>query len=333
MVTDAVLPAARGGASDSPSRSLVVPVYRNAENVAALLDAVSGLAHGLDGDLEAVFVVDGSPDDSLARITAGLGDYAFRAQVLVHARNFGSFAAIRTGIEAARGRHIAVMAADLQEPPELVARFFAALDEDRADLVVGTRESRADGRLSDLASRTYWNLARRLISADLPRGGVDVFACNERVKDGLLQMREQRTSLIGQLYWLGFRREEVPYHRREREAGESGWTMRRKLAYLTDSFFSFTDLPIRVLTWFGFIGFVAAVLVTLMVLLGRAFGVVDVPGYSATVLVVVAFSTLNLLSIGLIGNYVFRTYENTKQRPLSLVSGRFEFNDQEQPRP
>lgn len=333
MVTDAALPPARATTTPVPSRSLVVPVYKNAENVTALLDAVSGLAHGVDGDMEAVFVVDGSPDDSLARITAGLSDYDFRAQVLVHARNFGSFAAIRTGIEAARGRHIAVMAADLQEPPELVARFFEVLDEDRADLVVGTRESRADGRVSDFASRTYWNLARRLISADLPRGGVDVFACNERVKDGLLQMREQRTSLIGQLYWLGFRREEIPYHRREREAGESGWTFRRKLSYLTDSFFSFTDLPIRVLTWFGFVGFVAAVLLTLAVLLGRAFGVVDVPGYSATVLVVVAFSTLNLLSLGLIGNYVFRTYENTKQRPLSLVSGRFEFNDQEQQRP
>lgn len=332
MVTDTVLPPVPR-AVPAPTRSLVVPVYRNAENIAALLDAVSGLAHGLDGDLEAVFVVDGSPDDSLARITAGLTGYDFRAQVLVHSRNFGSFAAIRTGIEAARGRHIAVMAADLQEPPELVARFFEALDEDRADLVVGTRESRADGRLSDFASRTYWNLARRLISADLPRGGVDVFACNERVKDGLLQMREQRTSLIGQLYWLGFRREEIPYHRREREAGESGWTFRRKLSYLTDSFFSFTDLPIRVLTWFGFVGFLAAVLLTALVLIGRAFGVVNVPGYSATVLVVVAFSTLNLLSIGLIGNYVFRTYENTKQRPLSLVSGRFEFNDEESLRP
>lgn len=333
MVTDTVLPATGHAITMAPTRSLVVPVYKNSENIAALLDAVSGLAHGVDGDMEAVFVVDGSPDDSLARITAGLRDYDFRAQVLVHARNFGSFAAIRTGIEAARGRHIAVMAADLQEPPELVARFFEVLDEDRADLVVGTRESRADGKLSDLASRTYWNLARRLISADLPRGGVDVFACNERVKDGLLQMREQRTSLIGQLYWLGFRREEIPYHRREREAGESGWTFRRKLSYLTDSFFSFTDLPIRVLTWFGFVGFFAAALVTLVVLLGRAFGIIDVPGYSATVLVVVAFSTLNLLSIGLIGNYVFRTYENTKQRPLSLVSGRFEFNDQEQQRP
>lgn len=333
MVSDTVIPASRKHAGAAPTRSLVVPVYKNAENVAALLDAVSGLAHGLDGDLEAVFVVDGSPDDSLARITAGLADYDFRAQVLVHARNFGSFAAIRTGIEAARGRHIAVMAADLQEPPELVARFFEALDEDRADLVVGTRESRADGRFSDLASRTYWNLARRLISAELPRGGVDVFACNEKVRDGLLQMREQRTSLIGQLYWLGFRREEIPYHRREREAGESGWTFRRKLRYLTDSFFSFTDLPIRILTWFGFVGFLAAVLVTLVVLLGRAFGLIDVPGYSATVLVVVAFSTLNLLSIGLIGNYVFRTYENTKQRPLSLVAGRFEFNDEEAPRP
>jgi glycosyltransferase involved in cell wall biosynthesis len=197
------------------TRSLVIPVYLNASNIDALIAAVSTLSDGLNGDLETVFVVDGSPDDSLARLTAGLAESGLNAKILIHSRNFGSFAAVRTGMEAASGRAIAVMAADLQDPIELVREFFEILDEGRADVVVGTRASRNDGATKDAMSRTYWRLARRIINDELPRGGVDVFACNEMVRDALLELREQRSSLIGQLYWLGFRREEVPYERRE----------------------------------------------------------------------------------------------------------------------
>ncbi len=312
-------------ASSVPSRSLVIPVYMNSENISALLEAVDGLHRDFGGDLETVFVVDGSPDDSMAQLTAGLSRRGLRAQVLVHARNFGSFAAIRTGMAAARGSHIAVMAADLQEPIELVEQFFSILATDRADIVVGTRESRADGVARDFASHAYWRLARRIISADLPKGGVDVFACNAMARDALLQLGEQRSSLIGQLYWIGFRREEVPYERRAREAGESAWTLRKKVNYLLDSFFSFTDLPIRALTAVGAFGFLLAAILAVAIVVGRLLGWIDVPGYAATVLVVLGFSTLNLLCLGLVGNYVYRTYENSKGRPLSLVSGQIDF--------
>lgn len=307
------------------TRSLVIPVYLNAANISPLLAAVAKLSDDLGGDLEVVFVVDGSPDDSFARLTAGLSRLHLVAQVLVHSRNFGSFAAIRTGMEAARGQHIAVMAADLQDPIELVEQFYEVLADDRADLVVGTRASRNDGVTKDAMSRAYWRLARRIISDELPRGGVDVFACNTLVRDALLQMREQRSSLIGQLFWLGFRREEIPYHRRERDAGASGWTLHSKINYLLDSFFSFTDLPIRILTAVGAIGLMVALALATAVLIGRATGAITVPGYAAIVLVIVGFSALNLLSLGLVGNYVYRTYENTKQRPLALVAGRIEF--------
>lgn len=310
----------------APTRTLVIPVYMNAPNITPLLAAVNQLSLDLGGDLEVVFVVDGSPDDSLARLTAGLSGGTLRSQVVVLARNFGSFAAIRTGMGVARGKHIAVMAADLQEPIELVEQFFQILAEDRADVVVGTRESRADGVARDMMSNAYWRLARRIISADLPTGGVDVFACNAIVRDALLQLQEQRSSLIGQLYWVGFRREEVPYARKEREEGESGWTFRKKVNYLLDSFFSFTDLPIRVLTVVGGFGFFLAGLLAVAIVVARVFGLIDVPGYAATVLVVLIFSTLNLLCLGLVGNYVYRTYENSKERPLSLVAATIEFS-------
>lgn len=324
MVTPAATPAPTAG--DAPSRSLVIPVYLNEPNIPRLLEVVEKLTDDLVGDLEVVFVVDGSPDDSLALLTRSLPETRIRAQVLVHARNFGSFPAIRTGLAAARGEHIAVMAADLQEPIELVEQFFEILHSGDADVVVGARESRADGAMRDIMSNAYWRLARRVISNELPEGGVDVFAINAMVRDALLELREQRSSLVGQLYWLGFRRREVFYARQEREEGESGWTMRKKINYLLDSFFSFTDVPIRVLTLVGMFGFALAALLSASIVIARSFGWIDVPGYAATVLVVLIFSTLNLLSLGLVGNYVYRTYENSKERPLSLVAGHFMFS-------
>lgn len=307
------------------TRSLVIPVYLNAPNIGPLLDALTDLSRRLNHNLEIVFVVDGSPDESLALLIAGLSDAPLCAQVLVHSRNFGSFNAIRTGMEAARGAHFAVLAADLQDPISLIEQFYEALDQDRADLIVGTRASRNDGAMRDAMSRAYWRMARRIINDELPRGGVDVFACNRMVRDALLQLREQRSSLIGQLYWLGFRREEIPYERRARVAGDSGWTLRRKINYLFDSFFSFTDLPIRVLTAIGATGVFLAAILAVAVVAGRVTGAITVPGYTAIILAVAGFSALNLLSLGLVGNYVYRAYENTKQRPLGLVSARFEF--------
>jgi polyisoprenyl-phosphate glycosyltransferase len=306
----------------APSRSLVIPVYRNADGVDALLAVVESFSDSFDGDFEVVFVVDGSPDDSYGRLAARLPHARVRSQLLAHSRNFGSFAAIRTGLEAARGAHLAVMAADLQEPPSLIAEFFSVLDRGSADLVVGVRSSRSDGWLADRMSALYWGLARRVVHAHIPKGGVDVFGCTAEFRDALLQLEERRSSLIAQLFWLGYRREEIPYERLQRGEGSSGWTFRRKVAYLADSFYAFSDLPIRTLTVTGVIGVTFAVLVGIAVLVARIAGAITVPGYTPTVLAVAFFGALNLLSLGIVGTYVWRAFENTKHRPLALVATR-----------
>lgn len=309
----------------TPRRSLVIPVYLNAPNIPELMTALDDLGANVGGDIELVFVVDGSPDESHALLTAALAERDFVAQVVTHSRNFGSFAAIRTGLEAARGEHIAVMAADLQDPISLIEEFFTTLATGDADVVVGTRQARDDGVAKDAMSRAYWRMARRIINDELPRGGVDVFACNAQVRDALIEMNEQRSSLVGQLFWLGFRRVDIPYERQSRTAGESAWSFRRKLSYLFDSFFSFTDLPIRLLTVIGAAGVVLAAVLAVVVLLARLTGAVEVPGYTALILTIAGFGALNLFSIGLVGNYVYRAYENTKRRPLALVAQRIEF--------
>jgi glycosyltransferase involved in cell wall biosynthesis len=300
----------------TPTNSLVIPVYRNAGTIGELIEAVEVIAASVEGGLEAVFVVDGSPDDSHARLLDALGGWHLPARVVAHSRNFGSFAAIRTGMGLARGTLIAVMAADLQEPPELVIEFLRRLASGEIDVVAGERASRDDR--GDAASKLYWRLYRRFVIRDIPADGVDVFACTAAVRDVVCSLESVHTSLVAQLFWVGFRRELVPYDRLP-SPGESGWTLRRKLRYLSDSVFAFTDLPVRILWTLGILGLTLAVLVALLVLVARLAGAITVPGYAPTILVLVFFASLNLLGLGIIGSYVWRAYETTKGRPGAIV--------------
>ncbi len=300
----------------TPLNSLVVPVYGNARSIDALVEAVEHIAGQVEGGLEAIFVVDGSPDDSRERLHRALEPSRVAARIAEHSRNFGSFAAIRTGMILARGERIAVMAADLQEPPELVIEFFRRLAGGDVDVVAGQRVSRNDK--GDAFSTLYWRLYRRFVIADIPASGVDVFACTAEVRDVVCSLEDVHTSLIAQLFWVGFRRELVPYDRRPGE-GNSGWTLRRKVRYLSDSVFAFTDLPVRILWTAGVLGLGLGLLVALVVLIARLAGAIAVPGYAPTILVLVFFASLNLMGLGIVGSYVWRAYETAKGRPGAIV--------------
>lgn len=299
--------------------SVVIPVYTNEGSLGAVITRLEGVADRLPGRLEAVFVVDGSPDGSLLVLNRLLPEAKISSQLVVHSRNFGSFPAIRTGMAAARGKYIGVMAADLQEPPELMEEFFAALSTGDVDITVGRRESRSDPAMSSLLSRTFWGLYRRVINPAIPRGGVDVFGCTREVAQQLLRLDESHTSLVGLLYWVGFRRVEVPYSRVQRTEGKSGWSFRKRVRYLLDSVFAFTDIPISLLSTVGLVGGALTVLASIVVLVSWLTGGITEVGYTPLMLVVL-FSTFTVLSgLGIVGSYVWRTYENSKGRPGSLA--------------
>lgn len=310
--------------------SIVIPVYRNAESIPDLLAALSAVARqakqDFSCDTEVVFVVDGSPDNSYALLAQALPEAPFASQLLLHSRNFGSFAAIRTGLQAAHGEHFGVIAADLQEPPELVLQFLQKLRTGECDVVVGCRENRQDPYFSRLASDTFWKLYKRFVIREIPEKGVDVFGCNRVFRDQLLQLGEANSSLVGLIFWLGFKRGEVMYERRARQHGKSAWTLKKKINYLLDSIFSFTDLPIRLLTLFGLLGLVASILLGIVVIAAKLFGGIAVPGYAATVLTVIFFGGLNSLGLGIVGTYAWRAFENTKGRPLAVVMATQQFN-------
>ncbi|MGY0797617.1 glycosyltransferase [Lysobacter sp. A286] len=302
----------------TPRFSLVIPVYRNEGSIPDLVTAVGKLSDELDGRLEAIFVVDGSPDASYARLRDALPSVAFPSTLVALSRNFGSFSAIREGLIRASGEHAAVMAADLQEPPELVSRFFRLLDVGDVDVVFGVRESRSDPWSSKLASGIFWWIYRRFVQADVPPGGVDVFAVNRDFLDRIVSFEEANGSLLGLLFWMGGRRRFVPYARQQRQHGKSAWTFGKKWNYLMDSIFAFTDAPIRILLGIGLFGLTVSALLGVIVLMAKIAGVVAVPGYAGTMLAILFFGGLNALGLGLVGNYAWRAYENTKRRPLSI---------------
>lgn len=295
-----------------------MPVYRNEDSISDLLVAVDGLHAALQGDMEAVFVVDGSPDRCYEILHASLPGCAFRSKLVLLTRNFGSFAAIRVGLEVGEGDRFAVMAADLQEPPELVLQMHELLARDAADVVIGVREARMEPLRKRLPSEVFWWLYRRYVVPEVPPGGVDVFGCNRVFRDTLLRLEERHSSLIAQVFWLGFRRVEVKYMRLERLHGVSAWTMRKKINYLMDSVFAFSDLPIRLLLRSGGIGVAAAAAVGAVVLMAKMAGAISVPGYTMIMLAIVFFGALNLLGLGIVGSYAWRAYENTKARPLAV---------------
>jgi glycosyltransferase involved in cell wall biosynthesis len=310
--------------------SIVIPVYRNAESIPDLLAALSDIAIIAQRDFkqltEVVFVVDGNPDNCYELLKQALPKTPFASKLLLHSRNFGSFAAIRTGLMAAAGEYLSVTAADLQEPPELMLQFLEKLLTSGCDVVVGHRENRDDPAFSRFASNTFWKLYKRFVIAEMPEKGVDIFGCNQKFRDQLVLLEEANSSLIGLIFWLGFKREEVSYKRVARKHGKSAWTLKKKIHYLFDSIFSFTDLPIRLLTLFGLLGITISSLLTIVILAAKFYGSIVVPGYAATVLTIIFFGGINAIGLGIVGDYAWRTYENTKQRPLAVVMQAQAFN-------
>jgi glycosyltransferase involved in cell wall biosynthesis len=310
--------------------SVVVPVYRNAETIEALVERLDALASTLDDRMEVVFVVDGSPDDSLELLRRALArGPRFSAQLVALSRNFGSFSAIQVGLRESRGELVAVMAADLQEPASLMEDFFAALSTGDHDVAVGVRVSRDDPGASATASRLFWWLYRRLVEPEIPAGGVDVFACTREVARRLAAFEESHTSLVGLVYWLGYRRVEVPYVRQARAAGESAWTLGRRVRYLQDSIFSFTSLPIAAITVVGILGVVSSLVYAVVTFAFWAAGSIDVQGYTPLMLAILFMASSVLLGLGIVGSYVWRTYENSKGRPGSVTRSieRFDVGD------
>lgn len=298
-----------------PELSIVVPVYHNEEN---LPDLAPALARATDGiDVEYVFVDDGSADGSWAWLERFVAREP-RATAIRLSRNFGSFTACAAGLAHARGRAAVVISADLQDPPELIPAMVGEWRKGH-EVVLAVRNRREDPWHQRLASGLYYRLMRRWALRDMPKGGFDFCLIDRKVVDIVTRIDERNTSLMGLVLWTGFRRAEIPYTRRAREKGRSMWTLRKKLKYFADSLVAFSYTPIRIVQGLGaliaLLGFVWAVAIVVL----RLRGTIEIEGWATLMFVVLILGGIQLVTLGVLGEYLWRALDESKRRPTYIV--------------
>jgi len=232
---------------------------------------------------------------------------------------------MRTGLIEAKGKFCAIMSADLQEPLELIISFFKSLSLNECDVVIGQRENRkeADTLVTRMFSSTFWWIYNKIIFRDVPSGGFDIFGCNSKFREELISIHETRTSLIGQILWLGFRRKFIKYSRLERKGDKkSSWSFIKKIDYALDSFFSFSSLPITLIIGIGFFSLLFLTFLLVLFIYSQKINLINLD-YLTIFFISLTANIINILSTGIIGIYVWRTYENSKQRPVSIVATKY----------
>ena len=301
------------------SVSIVVPVYKNEGSIDQLLHRINEISAAVSGMVEAVFVVDGSPDKSLDTLRSQLPMAGFDAKVLLLSRNFGAFSAIRAGLREARGDATVVMAADLQEPTSLITNMLGIVQRDEADVAVGVRQSRKDGVVSRTLSAVFWKIFNRVSSLELPRGGVDIFALSRSARETLNTFEESSTSLIGLIYWMGFRRQEVPYHRVERRVGKSSWSLQKRINYAKDSVTAFSEFPLTVFLWSGAVGAIVSLVFALIGAFQYIFTSDHQSQREVTAIGLLFVASYLMAGLGVLGTYLWRIADNVRKRPDSIT--------------
>jgi len=301
--------------------SVVIPVYYNADvlkETHATLQRVLG-EHSARFDYEIIFVDDGSKDESY-RVMKEISANDPRAKLVKLSKNHGAYVAILSGMNFATGDAVVFLAADLQDPPELIPQMY---DEwvlgNRRDLVLCVRQSRSDPFLSKLFSAGFYKIFRALVLPEYPKTGFDLCMINKQQAKILVDMDEKNSHLTVQIIWLGFGRRFLNYHRRERKHGKSRWSFFKRLKLAFDTFFGFSARPLRIASFIGMLTWVPAVLLALYIILRKI--ILDAPLFGFPALIAAIFVTggLILLSIGIVGEYLWRNFDATRKRPTFIV--------------
>lgn len=298
--------------------SLLIPVLNEEENIRLLIPAVDeAFASEKDTALEFVFVDDGSRDATYS-ILADMASRDSRIMVLRLSRNFGSHAALLAAFTHCTGDVASYLAADLQDPPAVLIQMLHKWREG-APVVWGQRIKREEPLSQKLFAQLYYQLIRRYALPQFPAGGLDICMIDRKVIDTIVEMREKNTSIFGLVLWSGFPQAFVSYERGQRQRGTSRWTLGKKVKLVVDSFVAFSFTPIRLVTYLGltfaFLGFGYGILTIIRALLGYT----AIEGWASLITIVVFLSGVQLLMLGIVAEYLWRTFDESRGRPPYVI--------------
>jgi len=298
--------------------SIVTPAYNEASNLPVLYGRLAQVLSGMELDWEWIVVDDHSADGTF-EVIKDIARRDPRVRAFRFARNFGSHLALACGLREARGDCIAFMAADLQDPPETLPTLMTRW-RDGAQVVWAVRARReGETRRTTGFSRLYYWLMRRIVGiSEMPSTGADFCLIDRHVANSLLQFGERNLTVFALLTWMGFRQDTITYDKAARLHGSSGWTLEKKLKLVVDSVTSFTYLPIRAMSYVGFVvalvGFAYAGMVVLNALTGR-----PVEGWSSLIVVVLVLGGVQMIMMGVLGEYLWRALDESRRRPRYLI--------------
>jgi glycosyltransferase involved in cell wall biosynthesis len=299
--------------------SVVVPVYFNEPSLPALFDALLGVEEGLRErglGLELIFVDDGSRDGSLA-VLRELKKRRPATKVVKLTRNFGAVHASKMGFRFVTGDCFMILAADLQDPPELILEM-ADQWKRGAKFVVCVREDREDSAGSVLFSRLYYRLIRLFVVRDYPREGYDVALMSRDFLPYLLDSSKNvNTALFA--YWLGFEPVKISYARRKRQHGKSRWTFFKRVKFFLDSILGFSIVPIRLMSLFGALVSLASFGYGSVIAVNALRGISDVPGFPTLVVIISFLLGVVIMMLGMIGEYIWRIFDEVSRKPEAVI--------------
>lgn len=297
--------------------SIVVPVYYNEDTLMDLYQDMK--AHILDviGEYELVFVDDGSGDHSW-KIMNEIRNLDRNVRLVKLSRNFGEHAALLAGLSVCTGDCAVTKQADLQEDSSLILEMYDKWKQGNK-VVLAVRRSRDESRLKVFFANLYYSMVRKFVNKNMPQGGCDCYLIDRKVIEVLERLDEKNSSLTLQVLWVGFKTDHVYFDRRDREKGKSRWTFAKKLKLVMDSMMSFSYVPVRFMTYIGVVFDLFALLLLISVLMEYFTKGVPIIGWASMMCVILLSSGLILSMLGILGEYLWRTLDASRERPTFII--------------
>ena len=300
--------------------SLVVPCYNEAENVAAFQDAVITAFDGCGYDYEIVFVDDGSRDATFFQLRKLYDAQRCPVKVVSFSRNFGKEAAIYAGLKETVGEYVTFIDADLQQRPEIARNMVEILEQKpEYDLVAAYQDRRGEGKVLSFFKKSFYKIINHLSDVNLHADASDFRTMRRNVADSIIALGEYHRFSKGIFAWVGFNTCFIPYTACERAAGVSKWNFRKLFNYAVEGIIGYSTKPLRIATFLGGFTAVIAFLYLIIVILEKLFTGIDIPGYATIVVLILFLGSMQLFCIGIIGEYVGRTFEQSKNRPIYIA--------------
>ena len=308
-----------------PKLSVIIPCYYNEANIPVTVrELVANEARfPAEVSFEYVCVNDGSGDDTLGALRRAQAEFPGRIRIVDLAGNVGSYNAVVAGMAHATGDCLAVITADLQDPPELLPQMYAHWQQG-FKLVIGNRQNREETGLNALLARLFHWLMRHLALRNIPPGGFDFVFFDRQVATEVLKLHERNSNVFYLMVWLGFAYVNIPYTRRRREVGRSRWTLSKKIKLFIDSLMAFSFVPIRAISGLGLGLGAIALLYGLYVIILKITHPDEPAGWTTLMVVMLVVSAFQMIALGVIGEYVWRGLDAARQRPLYVVREVFE---------